>query len=219
MEKIWLKEYEKGVPATIDYPKVPVHRFLEDSAAKYPSRTALIYGNVVEPLGGRLMDATMSYGRLLELTRRFAAALQSLGVKKGDRVAIHLPNCPQFVIAYYATLMVGGIVVPCNPQYTPREMKHQLSDSGAKVAVTLSLTYPVVKQIRKETPLEAVIVANIKEYFPGLLKFLFTVAKEKKKVTSRTSPARPTPTGSRTSWPRRRPSHSRWRSPPRTRPC
>jgi long-chain acyl-CoA synthetase len=105
MEKVWLKEYEKDVPATIDYPKVPVHRFLEDSAAKYPDKTALIFGNVVEPLGGRLMDATMSYGRLLELTRRFAAALQGLGVKKGDRVAVHLPNCPQFVIAYYATHM------------------------------------------------------------------------------------------------------------------
>lgn len=180
MEKVWLKEYEKDVPATIDYPKVPAHRFLEDSAAKYPDKTALIYGNVVEPLGGRLMDATMSYGRLLELTRRFAAILQSLGVKKGDRVAIHLPNCPQFVIAYYATHMAGGIVVPCNPQYTPREMKHQLSDSGAKIAVTLSLTYPIIKQIRAETPLETVIVANVKEYFPGLLKFLFTVAKEKK---------------------------------------
>jgi long-chain acyl-CoA synthetase len=180
MEKVWLKEYDKGVPATIDYPNVPMHQALLDTAAKYPDRTALIYGNVVEPLGGRLMDATMSYSRLLELTLRFAAALQALGVKKGDRVAVHLPNCPQFAIAYYATLMVGGIVVTCNPQYTPREMKHQLSDSGTKVAVTLSLTYPILKQIRADIPVEHVIVANVKEYFPGLLKFLFTVAKEKK---------------------------------------
>ena len=180
MAKAWLKEYDSGVPHTIDYPQVPLTQFLVDAAAKYPRNTALIYGNVVEPLGNALMDTSMTYERLLELTQQFAAALQGLGVEKGDRVAVHLPNCPQFVIAYYATLMVGGIVVPCNPQYVARELKHQFNDSGAKVAVTLSLTYPIVKQIRAETQLEHVIVANIKEYFPGALKFLFTLASEKK---------------------------------------
>lgn len=180
MEKPWLREYDSGVPSTIDYPKVPLHRFLLDAAATYPSKPILIYGGVVEPLGNALMDTTMSYRELLESSQRFAAALQGLGVEKGDRVAVHLPNCPQFLIAYYATLMVGGIVVPCNPQYVARELKHQLNDSGAKVAVTLSLTYPVVKQIRGDTQLEHVVVTNIKEYFPGLLKFLFGVAVEKK---------------------------------------
>jgi long-chain acyl-CoA synthetase len=180
MEKPWLSEYDSGVPATIDYPQVPVQQFLVDAAAKFPNKTALIYGNVVEPLGNALMDTSMTYGRLLELTYRFAGALQQLGIQKGDRVAVHLPNCPQFAIAYYATLMVGGIVVPCNPQYVARELEHQFNDSGAKVAVTLSLTYPIVKQIRAKTKLEHVIVTNVKEYFPGLLKFLFTVATEKK---------------------------------------
>ncbi len=180
MEKPWLNEYDSGVPASIDYPKIPVQQFLLDAAAKYPNKTALIYGNVVEVLGNALMDASMTYGRLLELTLRFSAALQQLGVEKGDRVAVHLPNCPQFIIAYYATLMAGGIVVPCNPQYVARELEHQLNDSGAKVIVTLSLTYPVIKQIRGNTQLEHVVVTNVKEYFPGLLKFLFTVAVEKK---------------------------------------
>jgi long-chain acyl-CoA synthetase len=180
MEKPWLNEYDSGVPATIDYPKVPLQQFLVDAAAKYPDKTAVIYGNVVEPLGNALMDTSMSYRRLLELTLQFSAALQQLGVQKGDRVAIHLPNCPQFIIAYYATLMAGGIVVSCNPQYVARELEHQLNDSGATVAVTLSLTYPIVKQIRAKTQLEHVIVTNVKEYFPGLLKFLFTVATEKK---------------------------------------
>jgi long-chain acyl-CoA synthetase len=180
MEKPWLKEYDSGIPATIDYPKVPLHQFLLDTAAKYPKKTALVFGNVVEPLGNALMDAPMTYGQLLEASQRFAAALQEMGIQKGDRVAIHLPNCPQFIIAYFATLMAGGIVVPCNPQYVARELRHQLNDSGAKVAVTLSLTYPLVKQVRADTQVEQVIVANIKEYFPGLLKFLFTVATEKK---------------------------------------
>jgi len=180
MEKPWLAHYEEGVPAEVEIPDYPVTQNLINTAAKYPNHTALIFGNVVEPLGNRLMDATMNYQRLLDLTYRFAAALQQAGVKKGDRVAIHLPNCPQFVIAYYATLMVGGTIVPCNPQYVARELKHQLNDSGAETIVTLSLMYPMVKQIRAETPLKRIIVANIKEYFPGLLKLLFTLATEKK---------------------------------------
>ena len=180
MEKPWLEEYDAAVPPAVDYPDVPLHQFLVDAATKYPSKPALVFGNVVEPLGNALMDTSMAYRELLELAQKFAAALQELGVQKGDRVALWLPNCPQFVIAYYGTLMAGGIVVPCNPSYVAREIRHQLQDSGAKVAVVLSLVYPVMKQVRAETQVEHVVVANIKEYFPGLLKFLFTVAKEKK---------------------------------------
>ncbi|MBL7065401.1 MAG: long-chain fatty acid--CoA ligase [Anaerolineae bacterium] len=180
MEKPWLAHYEEGVSAEAQIPDYPVTQNLINAAEKYPHNTALIFGNVVEPLGDALMDARMDYRRLLDLTYRFAAALQQLGVKKGDRVAIYLANCPQFLVAYYATLMIGGVVVPCNPQYVAREMKHQLNDAGAETIITLSLMYPVVKQIRAETSLKQVIVTNIKEYFPGLLKFLFTVATEKK---------------------------------------
>ncbi len=180
MERPWLANYEDGVPAEAEIPDYPVTQNLVNAATRYPRREALVFGNVVEPLGNALMDATMTYQELLSLTRRFAAALQAFGVKKGDRVAVHLPNCPQFVMAYYATLMVGGIVVPCNPQYVAREMAHQLSDSGAETIITMTLMYPVVKQIRADTPLKHVIVTNIKEYFPGLLKLLFTLATEKK---------------------------------------
>jgi long-chain acyl-CoA synthetase len=180
MEKPWLSHYEDGVPAEVEIPDYPVTENLIKAAEEYSDRPALIFGNVVEPLGNMLMDATMSYRELLDLTYRFAAALQAFGVERGDRVAVHLPNCPQFVIAYYATLMVGGIVVPCNPQYVGREIEHQLTDSGAETIVTLSLTYPTVKGIRDQTPLKQVIVTNIKEYFPGLLKLLFTLVTEKK---------------------------------------
>jgi len=180
MERPWLSHYEDGVSAKVEIPDYPVTRNLVKTAEKYPDRPALIFGNVVEPLGNKLMDATISYRELLDLTRRFAAALQGFGVEKGDRVAVHLPNCPQFVIAYYATLMVGGIVVPSNPQYVSREIEHQLNDSGAETIITLSLTYPVVERVQEETPLKQVIVTNIKEYFPGLLRFLFTLTKEKK---------------------------------------
>jgi long-chain acyl-CoA synthetase len=211
MEKPWLINYEEGVPAEVEIPDHPATQNLINSAKKYPNNTALIFGNVVEPLGNALMDTKMDYRHLLDLTYRFAAALQQLGVKKGDRVAVHLPNCPQFPIAYYATMMAGGIVVPCNPVYVARELAHQLNDSGAETIITLSLTYPTVKQIRAETPLKHVIVTNIKEYFPGLLKFLFTVAVEKKEGHHQdisgdantywfqdvlaSAPARPTPVG------------------------
>ncbi len=180
VEKPWLAHYEEGISAEIEIPPYPVTQNLIQSTEKYPNNTALIFGNVVEPLGDMLMDAKITYGELLDLAHRFAAALQQMGVEKGDRVAVHLPNCPQFVIAYYATLMVGGVVVPCNPSYVARELQHQLEDSGAKIIITLSLTYPIVKQVRAQTKLSDVIVTNIKEYFPGLLKFLFTAAVEKK---------------------------------------
>jgi long-chain acyl-CoA synthetase len=180
MEKPWLKNYEENVPPTIAYPEIPLHQILVNTARKYPDNTATIFGNVADKLGNMLLDAKMTYRQLYDLTKRFAAVLQQLGVEKGDRVAIYLPNCPQFIIAYYATLMCGGIVVPCNPEYVARELQHQLNDSGTETIVCLSLMYPTVKKIRAETPLKRVIVTNIKEYFPGLLKFLFTLAVEKK---------------------------------------
>ena len=169
MEKPWLNFYEQGVPATIDYPDTNMSEVLADTARKHPDHTATLF-----------KGARLTYGELNELVDKFAAGLQQLGVKKGDRVAVHLPNCPQFPISYYAILRAGGIVVPCNPTYVAREMEHQLSDSGAEVIITLSAFYPLVKQIRDKTKLRHVVVAQIKTYLPGLLRFLFTLAKEKK---------------------------------------
>jgi long-chain acyl-CoA synthetase len=165
----WHQHYDRGVPHTIDYPLIPVHQFLNDTAAKYPDNTALIF-----------FDGKLTYRQLNALVDRFAAGLQQLGLKKGDRVTLYMANCPQFVIAYYAVLRAGGIAVPSNPLYVAREFEHQANDSGAKIAICLSLLYPRVKEARSNTGLEHVIVANIKEYFPGLLRLLFTLAKEKK---------------------------------------
>jgi len=169
MQKPWLKFYEPHIPEHIDYPEITMPAALEETARKYPDHTALIFNN-----------AKIPYREYNEAVDRFAAALQGLGVKKGDRVAVHLLNCPQFPIAYYAVLRIGGIVVPCNPLYTAREIRHQLKDSGAEVIVTLSMMYPIIKQVRAETELRHVIVANIKTYLPPLLRILFTLFKEKK---------------------------------------
>jgi long-chain acyl-CoA synthetase len=177
MEKPWLKHYDEGVPATIEYPPIPLDQFLTDAAAKHPDHTATIFGAAV---GSRVLDASLTYGQLDDAVNRFAAGLQRMGVEKGDRVAIMLPNCPQFIIAAYATWRIGGIVVCCNPLYVAREVAHLVNDSGTETFVVMSSLYERVRSIRADTGLKRVIVTNIKEYFPGLLKLLFTLAKEKK---------------------------------------
>ena len=169
-EKRWLNYYEAHVPEHLEYPRQVLPLFLSESAKKYPDRPAIIF-----------KGARISFAELDQLVDRFAVALQGLGVKKGSRVALHLPNCPQFVIAYYATLRAGGIVVPCNPLYQAHEMTHQLNDSGAEIIVTLSSMYPLIRRIRADTALRQVIVAEIKTYFPPVLKLLFSLLLEKKK--------------------------------------
>lgn len=176
--KVWHQHYDPGVPTSLEYPPYPVDHFLRETAKKFPDKTALIFGGMAPLLGEQ--HSTISYRQLDALADRFAAALQSKGLQKGDRVALYMPNCPQMVISYYGALRAGAIVAPCNPLYVAREIEHNLNDAGATFIVVLSLLYNNVKQIRANTPLKHVIVANIKEYFPGLLKTLFTVAKEKK---------------------------------------
>jgi long-chain acyl-CoA synthetase len=206
MEKPWLKQYDEGMPVTIDYPRIPVDRLLADAAAKHPERPATIFGAMV---GSRLMDAKLTYSQLDDAVNRLAAGLQQLGVKDGERVVIMLPNCPQFVIAAYATWRIGGIVVCCNPLYVAREIEHLVNDSGAETFVVMSQLYERVSSTRANTGLKRILVTNIKEYFPGLLRFLFTLTKEKKdghkvdfsgdaetywfQEIMRGSPARPTP--------------------------
>ncbi|MDQ7029369.1 MAG: long-chain fatty acid--CoA ligase [Ardenticatenia bacterium] len=169
MDKPWLQFYEPGVPESLDYPDDTLDVLLSNTARRFPDRPAIIF-----------FDKQLSYREVDEAVSRFAAALQHLGLEKGDRVAVHMPNCPQFVIAYYGTLRAGGVVVPTNPTYTSRELHHQLNDSGARAIVTLTMTLERVQAVRDETPVEHVIVTNIKDYFPPLLKLLFTLFKEKK---------------------------------------
>ncbi len=163
------RNYDKDVPASLEYPRVPLHAFLDQAAELYPASTATIFFN-----------AKKSYSTLLKDAKRFSAGLRSLGVKQGDRVAIDLPNTPQFLIAFFGALRIGAIVVPCNPLYTPPELRHQLADSGAETIVVLSKGYPVVKAAREGTKIRNVIVTSIKEEMPPVLRTLFTLAKEKK---------------------------------------
>ena len=175
--RVWHRQYDSNVPVSLEYPPYPVDYFLSDITNKYPNNTAIIFGGMAPVFGEQ--HSTMTYRELNLLVDRFAAGLQQLGLQQGERVAVYMPNCPQFVIAYFGILRAGGIVVPSNPLYVAREIEHQINDSGATFVVTLSLLYPNVKKIRANTSVKQVIVTNIKEYFPGLLKSLFTLAKEK----------------------------------------
>src|SRR5262249_52443948 len=110
----------------------------------------------------------------------FASALAALGVARGDRVALLLPNCPQFIIAQFAVWKLAAIVAPLNPTYTDRELEIPLREHGVETIVTLTRFYQRVKEVQRRTPLTRVIATNIKEHFPPLLRFLFTLLREKR---------------------------------------
>jgi long-chain acyl-CoA synthetase len=169
MDKPWLEHYDPGVPASIDYPSVPLHHFMEESARRNPSRTATVF-----------FDSELSYGELDALANQIAHALLAMGVSKGDQVALLLPNTPQFVASFYGVLKAGAIVVACNPLYTAKELAYQISDAGATTIITLSKMYPTVQQVVPQTQLQNVIVTNIKEYMPLLLRTAFKFLREKK---------------------------------------
>jgi long-chain acyl-CoA synthetase len=178
MERPWLRNYDPGIRHTIDYPDTTVDQMLKETARQFPDNTATIFGAPV-PLLGRL-DARLTYQQLDQLVDRFAAGLQKLGLRKGDRVTLYLPNCPQYLIGYYGALRAGAAVVPCNPLYVARELEHQLSDAGATIILCLSRFYPLVKSIRANTRLQHVIVTSVKEYFTPQLAFVFGLTSEKK---------------------------------------
>jgi long-chain acyl-CoA synthetase len=165
----WIAHYDKGVPATIQYPQQPLHHFLEESARKYPDRPCTIF-----------KGAVITYKEMDEMTDRIAAALADMGVKKGDRVGIFMPNTPQFVEAYFGILKAGGVVVATNPQYTPPEIEHQASDAGIEVMFVMTNFYKTIKAAQPKTKIKKMIVTNLKESLPPVTRLLFTLLKEKK---------------------------------------
>ena len=131
----WIRFYEEGVPAHLEYPNITVGEVLSRTVSKFPDHTALLF-----------FGKKISYEQLDALVNRFAHALAGLGVKKGDRVALMLPNIPQMVIAYYGTLRMGAIAVATNPLYHEHELEVQLRDSGAETLVAVDMFYPVISR-------------------------------------------------------------------------
>ena len=153
--KPWLAHYPEEIPQNIDFDEKTLQSYLKDAAIEHPEKTAI-----------QFMGKKLTYQQLYEQSLKFANYLQELGVAKGDRVAIMLPNCPQAVISYYGTLFAGGIVVQTNPLYTEREIEYQLNDSGSKVIITLDILYPRVSKVKALTKLKDIIITGIKDYLP-----------------------------------------------------
>jgi long-chain acyl-CoA synthetase len=148
----WFKSWPEGVPRHIDYPEIPLHQFLADSAQKYPDNIAFSY-----------QESHLTFKELDELTSKMACGLNDLGIKKGSRVLLLLPNCPEFVISYYGILRSGGTVVPTNPMYKGNELKHHLNDSGSVAIITNEDSHPTVKEIKDDTDLKTIILTDAKE--------------------------------------------------------
>lgn len=160
----WLRFYDARTPATLTYPDAPLDHFFDQAAADFPNHTALTFV-LRYLLGGRIrLGGTWTYQQLREYVDRFAAALAAQGVAKGDRVALMLPNMPQYVIGFLAAMRLGAVVVNTNPTYTAPELKHQLTDSGAGTLVLLNLFLPRLQAVQAELPaLKRVIVCTADE--------------------------------------------------------
>lgn len=166
-EKPWFKFWPQGVPKHIDFPEIPLQELLMKSAREFPEKTAILY-----------FDKGMTYRELNNLSDKFAAALDGLGVKKGDKVAIFLPNIPQFVISYYGIVKTGAIVTAISPLYKEREVEHQLNDSEAETVVVLDALYPILERVLAHTKTKRVIVTSLKEYMPSATAFLGSLLKK-----------------------------------------
>ncbi len=147
-ERPWMKNYP--VRWTLDYPEVSLYQYFKECTADYPDLVALVF-----------FSNEITYRELNEKIKLTAAALESLGVKKGDRVALMLPNCPQYVYAFYACMQLGAVVVQVNPLYTPDELEYILNDSGAEVFIGADAVFASFHAVRKKVPVKHVIVSRL----------------------------------------------------------
>ncbi|MFN2435807.1 MAG: long-chain fatty acid--CoA ligase [Desulfotignum sp.] len=177
-KKIWLNAYEPMIQDTIDFKDIPVPQFLKESAARFPDHPALIF-----------QGYSVSFRELDEMVGKFAAALKDFGIKKGDSVAILLPNVIPCVVAYYAILRIGGIVVFNNPLYSDPELEHQFTDSGSKFLITLDLLVERMVKLREKTGIKTIVYTSIGDFLPFVKRLLFPLVAKKKGLAAEVSPA------------------------------
>jgi long-chain acyl-CoA synthetase len=151
-EKPWFKCWPVAVPKHIEYPNVPLHAILKKTAEAFPENTAIVCG-----------EREINYAQLEVLSNQFANALVKLRVEKGDRVAVFMPNIPQFIIAYFGALKAGTVVTAISPLHREHEVEFQLADSGAETIVALDSLYPIIEKVREKTQLKHVIITGIVE--------------------------------------------------------
>ena len=152
----WQKNYDYPVPTTIRFPKIPVQNFLHFAASQYPFKAATdLYGS------------EMTFSQLRTQMLRMANALTQLGVSKGDRIGLALPNCPQYIISYYAVMSAGAIVVNMNPLYTHDELKFMLENAGVKILITFDGVLPTMRPLAKELNI-SLVVTRVTDYITGM---------------------------------------------------
>ncbi len=156
----WLARYDPGVPARLDYPAVPVFHFLDQAARRCPERPCLLF-----------RGDTLTYRQVAEQSDRIAAALLGLGLRRGERVGIFMPNCPEFVLAYFGILKAGGVVVATNPLYTPPEIVHQINDAGPGIVIAAGPLYERLQAARPATGIRRVVVTGEAALQDGDLPF------------------------------------------------
>ncbi len=180
IQRPWLEFYEKGVPEHLEYPPLALWELVRNSAAAHPDKIATDF-----------FGHTLTYSELWDSVQRFAHALQALGIRKGDRVGLMLPNCPQFVIAFYGAHLAGATVIAVNPIYTSRELEHVLKDSAAETLIVLDLKYPAFREVAATSQVKRTIVTGIQDYlpFPKNLLYPFKAKKEGMWVEVKPSPS------------------------------
>ena len=164
MERLWYRRWPEGIPKTIDYPHIPVERMLRQTAEAHPDTVATVF-----------FGARRTYREIDELSDRFAAALRSIGVRRGDRIGLIVPNSPGFLIAFFGIQRAGGIVVQTNPLYTPRELARLYADAGATAVVTLDLFLANVLAAKPETAIRDVIMMDLRDFLPPALATLYPI--------------------------------------------
>ncbi|ASS95958.1 long-chain-fatty-acid--CoA ligase [Peribacillus simplex] len=153
--KPWQAIYPEQIPAVLSYEDKPLYSFLKESAEEFPDKVSIHF-----------QGKELTFREVHESALKFAAYLKSIGLQKGERVAVMLPNCPQGVISFFGILMAGGVVVQTNPTYTERELEYQMKDSGAKIILAMDILFPRVTAVASRTDIEHIIVTAIKEYLP-----------------------------------------------------
>ncbi len=156
-DRPWYAHWPKGLPTSLDYPRLPVHRLLEGSARRRPDKPAIIF---------QVGEEVTTYAELYDKARRFATALRRLGVRKGDRVAVQLVNTPHTAMVYYGILLAGAVYAPCNPLLSYRELLWILNNSGAETFVMLDMFMDKFAPIRHDTPVKRLILTGVSEFVP-----------------------------------------------------
>ncbi len=152
----WQRHYDYNVPMSIRYPRVPAHYFLNIPAGNFPNKPATNF-----------FGSEITFWELRQQILRMANALGEMGVKKGDRIGVHLPNCPQYIIAYYAALNLGAVVVNLNPMYTVDELKALISDTGVSTLFTFDRVLPNIRPLCQEVDIARVVVTRVTDYIEG----------------------------------------------------